>query len=129
MKAIRIDDLEPQKNFLAVDLRDILDLVKDQASQLIWQATDVWATGERSQELEELAQKSALIDGVLLQALAKEVTQIIDGEFQGFLPSSKEPWIIVRAVDSSWYELHCVDCDVIKKAQIKFKDTSEIEST
>ena len=128
MKAIRIRDLVPGKGYLAVDLLNTLALLENHLGPLEWVASDVWATGERSQELEALAEKGARIKSEQLLVLAKAVNQVIDGEFKGYLADAEKPWVIVRAVDSSWYELHCEDVAVIEQAKQRFKETKAIES-
>jgi hypothetical protein len=38
-----------------------------------------------------------------LKMAAHRLEQVIDGEFMGFEPGQRGPWVVVEAVDSSYY--------------------------
>ena len=120
MHGLRINDLAPQ-GFLAYDLRDFLALLGDDANTLLWHVVgDVWATGERSDELEKLADSKERVPSGRLIELASAVTQVIDGEFAGYLPQDDEPWVIIRAIDSSYYEFICRAPEILRRARDRF---------
>jgi hypothetical protein len=131
MATLRIYDTRQQ--VLAFDLRDILHLLAPMALQVTWTVSTVkssepdhdWfeATGEEGKRLEALAQADTRLSGVELTALAEKTRQVIWGEFIAS-PSSgtDERWIIVRAVDSTFYEITTFDEAVIKVIKSSFKD-------
>jgi hypothetical protein len=127
MRGIRVKDLVAQ-GYLACDLRDFLDLLGATAVSSQWLVSgDVWATGERSQELEALGDVPTRIPGLLLRELADGVTQVIDGEFAGYEGTDAEPWVISRAVDSSYYELFCREKASLRKARERFRNVCDCE--
>jgi hypothetical protein len=124
MNGVRIKDLVPQ-GFLACDLRDFLALLGDAALPLQWRVSrDVWATGKRSDELESLADEDVRISTEKLSELARAVTQVIDGDFAGYEPNVDEPWVLIRAVDSSYYEFFCDEPAVLQKVRKRFVEVS-----
>src|SRR5262245_16998416 len=109
MHGVQIRDLEESRNVLAVDLHHVLDLFAERTARSRWRASGVWATGqetgEAAQELEHLADGHTFITGEHLSRLAHRLVQVIDGEFSGFDIGCDSPWIIIRAVDSLFYEV------------------------
>lgn len=116
MKVLEIHDMKPSGNFLAVDLRHILDVLGDAASQSFWRVCkpEVWnddffveATGEGAKDLEQLAETGVRIPGLELLEIAHRTHQVIWGLFAGYeMPAAGKPWIFIYAVDSSRYEVH-----------------------
>lgn len=128
MATLRIYDLK--EHLLSLDLRDLLRVLAPRSLQATWTISTVkssqpgheWfeATGEAGNKLEALAQKDTRVSGVDLSALAKKTRQVIWGEFVGSLPSkADENWVIIRAIDSSFYEVTTLDetvLDLIKSS-------------
>ncbi len=122
MHGLRIKDLAPQ-GFLACDLRDFLKLLGEAACPLRWRVSgDVWATGPQSEELESIANSDLRITSEKLAELAQAVNQVIDGEFVGYLPGEDEPWVIIQAIDSSYYEFFCSEPSMLQRARDRFVD-------
>jgi len=131
MPGIRIRDLAP-RGYLAFDLSDILGLLGERAIRSRWRAVAVWATGkervEGQTELEDLAKARSWIEGEHLNRLAHEdVQQVIDGEFSGFDQGSDSPWVIICAVDSTYYEVYSREPGVLQSVRAAFKDVSDCE--
>lgn len=127
MKGIRVKDLVPQ-GYLAFDLRDFLDLLGEAAYSSHWLISgEVWATGDRAQELEALADGLTRIPGVRLRELAGAVHQVIEGEFAGFNAAEAEPWVAIHAVDSSYYEFFCRDDAILQTVKERFRAVAECE--
>lgn len=130
MPAIRIYDTENQ--ILAVDLADLLRLLRPLSLQADWTVSAVkssipgheWfeATGDGGEELERLAETKTRLTTPALAALAKQTRQVIWGEFTGFLPKADRPWVIIRAVDSTFHEIETDDETVLKKIRAAYKD-------
>jgi hypothetical protein len=131
MRGIRIRDLTPRR-YLAFDLRDILDLLGERTIRSRWRAAGVWATEKKRfegpTELDGLAEAGSWIEGEHLRSLAHEdVHQVIDGEFTRFDQGSDSPWVIVRAVDSSYYEVFSHEPTVLQSVRVAFKDVTDCE--
>lgn len=108
---LRIYDLTG--DVLAVDLWDLLRLMAPQSLQSNWTISTVkssipghgWfeATGKNGKQLERLAQQNARLSGSDLAALARDVRQLVWGEFVGSLPAEEDGnWVIIRAADSTF---------------------------
>jgi hypothetical protein len=81
------------------------------------------ATGDGEAALEELARSGARVAGTRLIEIARDVRQIIWGEFKGYADGAvDEPWIVIVAVDSSWFEIHSDDEAVLARIRKAFKD-------
>ena len=131
MQGIKIKDLVSNSHVLAVDLRHVLDLLGERAMHSSWLASDVWATdkdaGEAAQELEKLADGRTYIPGDHLCRVAHKLRQVIDGEFAAFNKGDDSPWIIIRAVDSSFYEVFSPETDVLRTVREAFQQVSDCE--
>lgn len=127
MRGIRIKDLH-EKGFLSFDLRHILDLLGERAMLSSWLATEVWATGDAALELEHLANGQVFIEGATLIRLASNVVQVIDGEFSAFEKGCPLPWVVICAVDSSYYEVFSADSSVLEKVRGSFRQVSNCET-
>ncbi|WP_133636838.1 hypothetical protein [Zavarzinia compransoris] len=131
MATLRIYDL--RERVLALDLRDLLHLFAPRSLDATWTVTTVkssepgreWfeATGEGGEQLEILAQRNAAISGADLTALAENTRQVIWGEFVGSAPTqSNKAWVIIRAIDSTFYEIDTDDETVLSKIRWTYKD-------
>ena len=131
MTTLRIYDLKQE--VLALELRDLLRLLAPKSLEANWIVSTVksstpgheWfeATGEGGERLEGLAQNNAQLSGSDLAALAENTRQVIWGEFVG-LPhtQSDKTWVIIRAVDSTFYEVDTDDEMVLSKISSTYKD-------
>lgn len=123
MRALRIRDMQPDRNVLAVDLRHVLAALGGRARAGLWRVRDVWAIGDTWAELEALTEAEP-VTGERLWALAEGAFQVIDGVFSGFDHGAAEPWAIVEAVDSSFYVVHSVDEAVLDAIRAVFHDVA-----
>jgi hypothetical protein len=135
MATIRIYDCR-DGGILALDLRDLLDLLGPRSQQAIWTVSKVklyqpelndfreefMATGRGAGQLNVLARNRSSVSGTALTELAKATWQIIWGEFVATLPQQEAVWITIRAIDSSFYEVTTTDEAVLNKVKSAFKD-------
>jgi hypothetical protein len=130
MRGVQIRDMNESGHVLAVDLQHILDLFGERTIQSRWRASEVWATGretgEAAAELERLADGQTFIPGEHLSRIAHDLVQVIDGEFTAF-ESSDSPWIIIRAVDSSFYEVFSTEPAVLDRVRASFQKVSDCD--
>lgn len=131
MTALRVYDIKD--HVLALDLRDLLRLLALRSLEACWVVSTVksskpgheWfeATGEGGERLEGLAQEDGRLSGSDLAALAGNTRQVIWGEFVGLASTqSDKPWVIIRAVDSTFYEIVSDDEAVLRKISSTYKD-------
>jgi hypothetical protein len=127
MKTVLIDDMRSDIHVLAVDLRHVLVALGDRATNSEWRVRDVWATGDDSAEQLQSLDGTTAITGQRLRELAQDVTQVIDGLFSGFESGATEPWVIVEAVDSSYYLVRSADPSVLDTMRSTFRKVSDYE--
>jgi hypothetical protein len=124
MNAVKIRDLESGRNVLAVDLRHVFSALGSRALDSEWRVRGVWAEGAAEAELNAF-DGNELVSGQRLATLAQNVIQVIDGEFSAFDPGNKVPWVIVEAVDSSYYTVRSDDTNVLAKIRSAFGDVAD----
>lgn len=113
---------------LAFDLRDVLRALAPQSLAARWAIKSPGesafeATGVGGLRLEGLADTSARIDGDELLAIADDTAQVIWGDFHGALADDADrEWLIVRAIDSSFFEIETSDQIVLAMIKSSFKD-------
>ncbi len=131
MQGITIRDMVESGRYLAVDLQHVLDLFGERVIQSRWTASEVWATGketgEAERELDELADGQTFISGEQLSRIARNLVQIIDGEFRAFEQGSASPWIVIRAVDSSFYEVFSPEPEVLTRVRGAFHHVTDCD--
>jgi hypothetical protein len=140
MRTLRIrDGNEGLYAGLAFDLADILEALGQRALDTVWTVNSVvdparamveriMATGTGADELERLEDTDSRIAGTELLAIADATDQVIWGEFRGFRSAEDaQPWIVVTAFDSSWFDVSTADEDALQRLRRRFKDVSDVE--
>jgi hypothetical protein len=124
---LRIHDCS-RSNGLEFDLRHLLDALAPQSLQASWSISPVGAqffeaTGSGGAKLEAMSETNDRVAGRMLAKVALETLQVIWGEFAGFLPTnSEQPWVTIRAIDSTFYEVATLDEQVVRRVESSFKD-------
>src|SRR5260221_8174673 len=126
MNGVMIKALEAERRVLAVDLRHVLSTLGPRALASDWQVREVWAEGDSKAELEAFDGRK-LVPGALLAALAQNVSQIIDGEFSAFESGHNVPWVVVEAVDSTYYAVRSDDSAILAQVRNAFHDVTDYE--
>jgi hypothetical protein len=115
MTTLKIHDVDPA-GYLAFGLKDILALLRPGSDSAEWEIDhadeEFWAAGEDVREIEALAGSGKQVSGEALRSLVDSLHQVIWGEFRAFDGSASSPWVIVRAIDSSYFEIE-TDDDVV----------------
>ena len=138
MAVLRIYDLKGR--VLALDLGDLLRLLAPRSLEARWVIStvkgskpgDEWfeATGEGGGRLEELAQHNGNLSGSDLATLAQNTQQVIWGEFVGSAPKqSDKRWVIIRAIDSTFYEIDTDDEAVLNRIRSTYRDVRAREAS
>ena len=129
MPVLQIHDLQPSQ-FIVVDPRYVLTMLGERALRASWQVAGVASyhdtfcvTGEEAADrLETLARSQTCVSGTLVSELVHQTTQVIWGEFAAYEEGKDAPWVIVRAIDSSWCEVETDDQDVLDRVHRTFAD-------
>src|SRR4051794_23990318 len=103
MKGVSI--LDTENGVLSASLADVLNALGTAADGLRWQIAGVECLGHGADEFHRLSEVRATVDTAELRALANSVHQVIDGVFVGRCEGDAAPRIVVRAVDSSAYDV------------------------
>ncbi len=124
MKTISILDKidRGDSQVLAFDVHDILRLLGSVVMELEWQMIGLECSGENADSLHRLCDGAVRVTGEELMRLTQPRLQTIDGEYQGFRPDAGDPWIVIRAVDSSCFDVECMDPQVLNELAGKFHD-------
>jgi len=130
MRVVQIHDKTQDGHALAFDLRDVLAALGHRVLRAYWSVSgldshgeDLAATGAGAAALEDLARSGARVSGSRLVGVARQVHQVIWGEFRGYDDErSGDAWITIVAFDSSWFEIRSDDVAVFMRIQKAFKD-------
>jgi hypothetical protein len=127
MKSITVADKSPEDSrFLSFDLLDLLLLLGEEGQGAEWIVAGAECLGPGSDELYRLISNEARISGRLLFEAAKGISQVIDGSFTAYRDGKPTPWLVIRAVDSSGYDVESDDEDVLTRIREHFKEVVNI---
>jgi hypothetical protein len=118
---------EGDPGYLSFDLVDILRALGERARESSWTVENLDCFGESAEELDRLAESGRAIEGASLVRIAERLTQVIDGDFAGVDSSANQPWVIVRAVDSSWWEVWTDDDSALAAITARFKAVTPLD--
>lgn len=129
MQTLQIHDCLPSERIL-VDPRVVITILGERAIRASWQVAGVdryheavMIVGDGAAEhLEALSRSQSRISGALLSELVHRVSQIIWGELTAYEEGEDAPWVIVRAIDSSWCEVETDDEEVLDCVHRTFTD-------
>lgn len=134
MTVLQIRDLSDGS--LAFDLRHLLRLLAPPADTALWrvrtpQRQAFEASGSGGAALEDLAAAEApAMAGADLLVLADNTAQVIWGDFIGSLTTAPDvPWLTLRAVDSSFWEVETADDTAVARLRDRFRDVRTIAAT
>lgn len=104
MRGLELHDAD-SRGFLVVDLRDVLACLGSDALKRMWTCYDVESYGEGADDFFDVVYRGRAIPGAELIDLSRRVVQIIKGAFYGSRPGEEMPSIVIRVVDSSFWEV------------------------
>ncbi|TAK33277.1 MAG: hypothetical protein EPO40_00380 [Myxococcaceae bacterium] len=94
---------------LSFDLRDVLLVVGSVRTDLWWRLSGVDAYGEGGRRLNDASDNADVLSNAQLVDIAVRVDQVIDGVFCGYTDINERPWAVIRAIDSTFWEVECDD--------------------
>lgn len=104
MDGIEIHDVHP-RGYLAFDLKEILGCLRQEVLERTWECRGIESTGETADTLEALENNAARVSGQKLVELAEQINQVIWGNFSGRLSSEVTDSLVIKAIDSSLWEV------------------------
>jgi len=127
MKGVTIRDHNAQSGILSFDLRDILLVLGDDAERSNWTVREVECVGgESAAALHQASDRGEPLTWNNLLRLAQRVEQVIDGSFHGRLANESEDWIIIRAVDSSAFDVETDRVEVLVALRAHFNQVDDL---
>jgi hypothetical protein len=128
LRGIEIKDSVPRErgNYLSFDLKDILGLIGERALVSQWRCRWVECTGENAREMHSLSDVDRNISGAEILRLASGISQTIDGQFEAFAAGESNPWLLIKAIDSSLFEVWSHDPDILLRVKTNFSNVSDL---
>jgi hypothetical protein len=135
MTTLRIYDYR-DSGVLALDLRDLIDLFAPRSLESSWIVSPVsleyptlgrtldefMVTGQGGDQLERLAASGSSVSGLILAEYAHATNQVIWGQFVATHPEQADAWVVIRAIDSTFYEITTSDDAALAKIRSAYKD-------
>jgi hypothetical protein len=126
MRGITILDRD-ERGTMAVELNELLQLVGPPVRESDWELKNVECVGgSAATDCHRLSNSGQRISGDQVIRLAAGVDQFIDGEFEAYRKDAPRPWLIIRAVDSSAYDVESEDTRLLRRIQERFRNVAEI---
>jgi hypothetical protein len=121
---IAIYDLSPRQ-VLSFDVGDILAALAEDIVESRWQCRNVECIG--GEALESASGSGQELATPELLELAKGVEQTIWGDFIATQPPDPAPWLVIRAIDSTCFEVFSASVAVLDKLRARFRDVREAD--
>lgn len=127
MQGITIISTDSARSVLDFDLRDILEVIGEIADETEWALRDVECMGgAAADDMHRASETGTRVKGTRLREMSRGVDQVIDGTFAGFHAGDQQPWVVIRAVDSTAFDVICDNPQVIENLRARFRETREI---
>ena len=120
MFGIKIQDKRPGGGWLSFGLADVLKVIGEPALCSEWRCLNLRYIGPKDETWDELLEKRRRFSGQEFFDFAARIGQIIDGEFIAKKHGSNKAWLIIKAVDSGWFEVWSSKPKVLEEMKSKF---------
>jgi hypothetical protein len=124
MRGVTIYDRK--NNVLAFSLIDILKIIGEKAFLSMWKISNVECVGENSEKLHHISDEGIRISGEEIFSLSSNILQIIDGDFEAYWENEDLPWLIIKAIDGSEYDVESDDKNIIAKMKGSFSKVTDL---
>ena len=107
---------------LEFGLAEVLFALGPRVAESRWLCRDLHYISRDETDIDtlDLAAAGGLVEGHDLLSALPRVLQVINGEFEGVSEDST-PWVIIRAVDSSWWEVLSDDPSALQAIRQRFR--------
>ena len=110
-----------------IEVPDLLTFLGERALRSEWAAHDIWIIHEgEDRRLEDMSDSGTRVSAGAFLSAFKAVRQVVDGRFEGFDAGSKESWVTIEAIDSSFYLVHA-DESILMEARITFVGVTDYD--
>ena len=125
MSAITLVAMGRRQPHRPFDLIDILYVIGEPAEASEWLCSGVECEGAGAERLHKLADQNQHISGSMLVQIAADVTCTIEGYFRAFQSSDGSPWLVIRAVDGTEFDVESRDEGIIAVLKQHFPDVRD----
>lgn len=118
------DGTEPgARGGLEFDISHVLAALGDRVATSAWRGRHLSYVSRDEQDIEALERLGAGEDvgGADLLAALPRLLQITNGEFEATSAVGEAPWVLVCAVDSSWWEIHSEEPQILEAVRTNFR--------
>jgi hypothetical protein len=133
MLGIKIQDKKLSNNggsFLSFDLKDIFAVIGEPVRHSQWRCYDLCYTAKKEDTFNEFRETRFKLSGEEVINFASRIHQTIDGRFEATSKgAAKNPWLIIVAFDSSWFEIWSSQPKIIERLKQHFEKVCDITST
>jgi len=112
---------------LGFDLRDLLPLLGPRAVSSSWLVSDLNYVSRDDKSIPAFqGLEEDKIPGPDIIGALPNLLQVIDGVFKAYEnKNAGEPWVVLRAVDSSWWEVCTQDRTIVQAVRHRFENVEE----
>lgn len=126
MMTITISDRNAVTNVLSFDLKDLLAILSEDGERSKWTVNGAEVLGRAAEELYAVQSRRERQHGAVLRQLAEKLEQVIEGEFRAYgHDEDANPWLILRATDSSSWDVASNRNDVLDRFRVRFREVRE----
>jgi hypothetical protein len=112
----------------SIALSDLLDVLGGDATRSSWTLHDLeLAPSPAAERIYDAISDGSAVPGNRLRDLAVIGLQVIDGILEARAHAEADPWVSVRAVDGSWWDVVAAD-NVLRRFQDAFPDAKRLDT-
>jgi hypothetical protein len=104
----------------------ILSLIGEVLHGSVWKCSGLDCPGKNADTIHNIPDQKQVISGSELLEIMSGVYQTIDGKFEGYLNVEQTPFLIIEAIDSSFFDVWSSDRTIIDKLTSHFEKVSPI---
>ena len=128
MFGIKIQDTRHGGGWLSFGLADVLEVIGESVLGSDWRCLNLRYIGPKGETWYELFEKRRRFSGPQLIEFVAGIGQVIDGEFIAKKHGSNKAWLIIKAVDSGWFEVWSTKPKVLEEMKNRFAKVSSLPS-
>jgi hypothetical protein len=105
---------------LPVDLLDLFRVLRSALDDVEWSISGLELSGPGAEELYDIEQRRERISTATLEPLAEKLGQVIDGEFAAHQKGAVVPFLKLRMVDSSSWDVSTDEPQLLERVRRAF---------
>jgi hypothetical protein len=122
------DGTEPGgRGGLEFDLAEILSALGPRVAASRWSCRNLSYVSKDERDIDPLdrAASGGSVEGRDLLSALPQLLQVLDGEFLG-TEGLPQPWVVIRAVDSGWWEVRSEDQSALESIRRRFRVVEDL---